>query len=96
MAWQALHISRPARLSSRDGQLIVANDDRDPSVFPLEDLACLILDTAQVTMTGALLSSLSTSGVCLIVTDARHHPSGVMTGFHQHYAQSQVASRQVV
>lgn len=90
MAWRGVHISQPARLSLRDKQLIVSQDDGEV-LLPLEDIAWLILDTQQVTLTGSLLSALTESGIAMIVPDAKHHPSGILLPFHQHYAQAHIA-----
>lgn len=93
MAWRGVHISQPARLNLRDRQLVVAQDDGEVSL-PIEDIAWLILDTQQVTLTGSLLSALTESGIAMIVPDAKHHPAGVLLPFHQHYAQAHVAHMQ--
>lgn len=94
MAWRGVHIAKPARLSFADGQIVINQDDGSIRL-PLEDIACLILDTPQVTITGAALSACAAHGATVIVPDARHHPSGVLLPFHQHYAQAHVAQAQV-
>jgi CRISP-associated protein Cas1 len=94
MAWRGVHVSRPARLSFRDRQLIVDQDEASVSL-PLEDIAWLVLDTPQISLTCALLSALSDAGVALIVPDAKHHPSGVLLPFHRHHAQAAIAHAQI-
>ena len=94
MAWRGVHISRPARLSYRDRQIVIDQDD-GAARLPLEDIAWLILDTAQVSITGSLLSACAEAGIALIVPDARHHPSGVLLPFHAHHAQAHVAHQQI-
>ncbi len=74
MAWRGVHISEPARLKHRDRQLVVDRDDGEVSLA-IEDIAWLILDTPQVSLTGSLLSALAVSGVAMIVPDARHRRS---------------------
>lgn len=94
MAWRGVHISKPARLSYRDGQIVIDQDD-GPARLPLEDIAWLILDTRQVSVTGSLLSACADSGIAMIVPDAKHHPSGVLLPFHAHHAQAHVAHQQI-
>ena len=94
MAWRGVHISQPARLKHRDRQLVVSQDDGEVSLA-IEDIAWLILDTPQISITGSLLSALAESGVAMIVPDAKHHPAGVLLPFHQHYAQAHIAHAQV-
>ncbi len=94
MAWRGVHISRPARLSYRDRQIVIDQDD-GAARLPLEDIAWLILDTPQVSVTGSLLSACAGAGIAMIIPDARHHPSGVLLPFHAHHAQAHVAHVQV-
>ena len=94
MAWRGVHISQPARLKYRDNQLVVDQDEGSVSLS-IEDIAWLILDTPQVSLTGSLLSALAGAGVAMIVPDDKHHPSGVLLPFHQHHAQAHVAHAQV-
>lgn len=93
MAWRGLHITRPSRLSFADGQIVVAQDDGEVRVA-LEDVAWVVLDTPQSTVTGALLSACMTTGIALIATDERHTPAGVLLPFHQHFRQGEIAHRQ--
>ena len=94
MAWRGLHIANPARLTRRSGQIVVEQGDGN-AVFPIEDVAWIILDTPQITVTVALMSALVEAGVAMIVPDARHHPAGLLLGFHRHHAQAGVAHDQI-
>lgn len=94
MAWRGVHISQPARLKHRDRQLVVIQDDGAASLA-VEDIAWIILDTPQVTITGSLLSALAENGVAMIVLDARHHPAGILLPFHRHHAQAHIAHAQI-
>jgi len=93
MAWRGLHLSRPARLSLADRQMVVAQEDGEVRL-PIEDIAYVVLDTAQATLTTALLSACMEAGIAVMVTDAAHRPSGLMLPFHRHYRQAGVAQVQ--
>jgi CRISPR-associated protein Cas1 len=93
MAWRGLHITKPARLSLADRQIIIEQDTGTVRL-PIEDLAWLVVDTPQATITAALLSACMENGVALVTTDARHTPSGLMLPFHGHYRQAGVAAMQ--
>jgi len=96
MAWRGLHISNPARLTRRSRQIVVdPENDSEPLTFPVEDIAWIILDTPQVSVSGSLLSALVENGVALVVPDAKHHPAGMLMSFHQHHAQSAIAHSQI-
>lgn len=94
MAWKGLHLSRPSRLSVSDAQIVVAQEGGEARVA-LEDVAYIILDTGQATITASLLSACMTAGVALIVTDPRHMPSGLLLPFHTHHRQAGVAATQI-
>ncbi len=94
MAWRGVHISQPARLKYRDRQLVVDQDESSVSLA-VEDIAWLILDTPQISLTCSLLSALAGAGVAMIVPDDKHHPAGVLLPFHQHHAQAHIAHAQV-
>lgn len=95
MAWKGVHISRPSRLSTADGQLVVGQDDGDVRI-PLEDIAYIVLDAPHASLTSTLLSACMETGIVIVSTDRRHTPDGLMLPFLQHHRQAGVAARQVM
>lgn len=93
MAWRGLHLTKPSRLSLADGQVVITQDDGEVRI-PLEDLAWIVLDSLQSTLTGTLLSACMSAGVALIATDETHTPSGIVLPFHRHFRQGEIAQRQ--
>lgn len=93
MAWRGLHISKPARLTFADGQIVVAQDDGEVRLA-LEDIAWIVLDAPHATLTSTLLSACMENGIALIATDATHTPSGVTLPFHRHFRQGGIALAQ--
>ena len=94
MAWKGLHLSRPARLNTAGGQIIAAQEDGE-AILPLEDVAYIVLDTPQATLTTGLLSACMEAGVAVIVVDSRHTPNGILLPFHSHHRQAGVAALQL-
>lgn len=94
MAWRGVHITQPARLSLADGQIIVARDDGDVRL-PIEDVAWLVIDTPQVTLSTALISACMDAGMVVITTDRTHTPSGMILPFHRHHRQAEIAALQM-
>jgi CRISPR-associated protein Cas1 len=94
MAWRSLHLSQASRLSLADGQIVIEQEDGTVRL-PIEDVACLVLDTPKATLSAALLSACMGGGVVVISTDSTHLPNGVMLPFHGHHRQADVARRQV-
>jgi CRISP-associated protein Cas1 len=93
MAWKGLHLTKAARLSYADGQCHVKQDDNEVRIA-IEDLAWIIIDTPQATLTSTLMSACMDGGVAIVVTDGRHTPSGVLLPFHRHHRQGAIAKLQ--
>ena len=94
MAWKGVHVSKPARLSYKDQQLCVGQEDGDVAI-PLEDVAWIVLDSNHSTLSVSLMSACMNQGVAVIFTDERHTPSGMALPFHTHHRQAAVASMQM-
>jgi CRISPR-associated protein Cas1 len=94
MAWRGLHITKPARLSLADGQIIVSQEAEDVRI-PLEDIGWIILDEPRLTLTTSLLSACAENGVALINTDSRHMPSSLTLPYHRHHRQAAIADHQI-
>lgn len=94
MAWRGVHLSRKARLSTADGQIVVVQDDGEVRL-PLEDVAYMVLDTPQATLTTTLLSACMGAGIVVVSVDERHMPNGVLLPFHSHHRQAGVAAAQL-
>lgn len=94
MAWKGVHLSRPARLSTADSQIVVAQEDGEVRL-PLEDVAYIVLDAPHATLTATLLSACMEAGIVIVSTDQRHTPNGIMLPFHSHHRQAGVAAAQL-
>lgn len=94
MAWRGLHVTRRTRLSLADNQ-IVANQGEQQTRIAIEDIAWIVLDTPQVTLSTALISACMDAGIAIVTTDATHTPCGVILPFHRHHLQADVAHVQV-
>jgi CRISP-associated protein Cas1 len=93
VAWKGVHLTNPARLSLADAQLVV---EQDTAVHvALEDIGWIIVDDPRITLTSALLSACMNAGIAIVITDARHTPSGLALPFHTHHRQAAVATLQL-
>ncbi len=94
MPWRGLHLTESASLSRRQAGLEIKRDGQDNVRIPLEDIAWIVIDTRDVTITSGLLSSCAENGIAVIFTDNRHMPSGSLLPFHINYAQAEVSHLQ--
>lgn len=93
MAWRGVHLTKPARLSLADGQIVVTHLDGEVRL-PIEDVAWIIIDTPQVALTTSLISACMEAGIVMVMTDAQHTPSGLILPFHRHHRQAEIAALQ--
>jgi CRISP-associated protein Cas1 len=56
MAWKGVHLTKAARPSFADGQCCVKQDDGEVRIS-IEDLAWVVIDTPQATLTSALMAA---------------------------------------
>ena len=75
MGYRVLFLANPVKLSVKYEQLIV--DNGEITKIPLEDIECVVADTAQLNITAYLLMKFSEYKVSFIVTDRAHHPCGM-------------------
>ncbi|ABE38268.1 CRISPR-associated protein, Cas1 family [Rhodopseudomonas palustris BisB5] len=94
MAWRGLHLTQAARLSLADSQVCVKQDAGEVRLA-LEDIAWIVIDTPQATLTSALMSACMEAGIVLVFTDERHTPSGMALPFHRHHRQGGIARLQM-
>lgn len=94
MAWRGLHLTQAARLSLADSQICVKQDAGEVRLA-LEDVAWIVIDTPQATLSSALMSACMDAGIALVFTDERHTPSGLALPFHRHHRQGAMARIQI-
>jgi CRISPR-associated protein Cas1 len=94
MAWKGLHLTQSSRLSLADNQVCVKQDAGEVRLA-LEDIAWIVVDTPQASLTSALMSACMEAGIALVFTDERHTPSGLALPFHRHHRQGGVAKLQI-
>jgi CRISP-associated protein Cas1 len=93
MAWRGLHVSRATRLSLADNQIVAKQDDAEARI-PIEDIAWIVLDSPQVTLSTALMAACMDAGMVVITTDQTHTPSGMLLPFHRHHRQGEIVDLQ--
>ena len=82
MTWRSVVISRPAKLK-RDHYSLAIEQDQTAFV-PFEDIAVIVLNHREITLTHPVLSACGEYGISLFATGDTHHPSGVFIPFLPH------------
>ena len=72
MAWRTIAITNPARLRIEASQLVIAQEAE--VALPLEDIACLLLESPQITLSAGTLARLAEHDTIVLVCGPRHTP----------------------
>lgn len=94
MGWRSVLISQASYLKLKDGALVVEQPDGAVRV-PLEDIAVLILDCPQITLSGPLLSACADHQIAVITTGENHHPNGIFLPYLPHSRALQIMHLQL-
>ena len=82
MTWRSVVISRAAKL--RREQFRLAIEQEQTAFVPFEDIAVIVLNHREITLTHPVLSACGEYGISLFATGDTHHPSGVFLPFLSH------------
>ncbi len=95
MTDRVLDISEaPARLSIRNGLLVVETGGVEKTAIPCEELAAVVIGHKQVALTQAVLGELAKSGAILITCDDKFAPAAMMLPLDGHHVQAKRFRRQ--
>lgn len=94
MAWRSVVINNPARLKLKHKALVVEQDTGTVSV-PMEDIAVLVIDHPQVTITSQLLSACADCQLAVITVDQTHTPNGILLSYLPHSRALKVMRQQL-
>ena len=93
MAWRIIGIQNPSRLSLRDNQLTITQNEEVS--LPIEDIDTLILDSYGITATANLLTELATNSTTVVICNEKHLPTSVLLPYSQHSRQAKVSRLQL-
>lgn len=82
MTWRSVVISRPAKLRREHYSLAI--EQEQTAFVPFEDIAVILLNHREITLTHPVLSACGEYGISLFATGDTHHPSGVFLPYLPH------------
>lgn len=82
MVWRSVVISKPAKLKREHFSLAV--EQEQTAFVPFEDIAVIVLNHREITLTHPVLSACGEYGIGLFSTGDNHQPNGVFTPFLSH------------
>lgn len=86
MLKRSIYIGNPSYLKLKQNQLVVQCPETKETkgTVPIEDMALLMLDHHQITLSSQLLNHLMGNTVAVIHCDNHHLPNGLMLPIHSH------------
>ena len=93
MSWRSLVISRPSRVSIKNNQLVI--EQEEAVSMPIEDIASIVIESPQVVITVKALDLLSNNGTIIYICNDKHTPSSYFLPFYQHSRQYGVIKQQL-
>ncbi len=82
MVWRSVVISQPAKLKREHFSLVV--EQTQSARVPFEDIAVIVLNHREITLTHPVLSACGEYGIGLFSTGQNHQPNGVFMPFLSH------------
>jgi CRISPR-associated protein Cas1 len=86
-------ISRPAKL--RREHFSLAIDQEETAFVPFEDIAVIVLNHREITLTHPVLSACAEYGIGLYATGSNHQPAGVFLPFLPHSRTTRMMRKQL-
>lgn len=82
MAWRSVVISQPAKLRREHFSLVIERSES--ARVPFEDIAVIVLNHREITITHPVLSACGEYGIGLYATGENHQPNGIFIPFLKH------------
>lgn len=82
MVWRSVIINQPSKLKREHFSLVV--EQEQSARVPFEDIAVIVLNNREITLTHPVLSACAEYGIGLFATGDNHQPSGVFLPFQSH------------
>jgi CRISPR-associated protein Cas1 len=97
MLKKTIYIGNPSYLRTKEEQLIIIdpNSKTTKGRIAIEDMALLLLDNNQITISNQLLIKLQGNNVAIITCDAHHLPFGLMLPMYGHTTYSERIKQQI-
>ena len=93
MSWRTLFFRNKAFLHVEKDAIRVQQEQEYR--VPLEDVACLVLESPKITLTSALLARAAENGIAIFTCGENHQPNGLLASFLPHSRQTEVLRMQL-
>lgn len=95
MAWRQIVITNHSKLSYKANKLLIQTDHLQLYEFPLVDIATIVLQSTQVTITAFLVQKLVENNIKLIFCDKDYNPCTEVDGYYSYNNRNQTIENQI-
>lgn len=88
MGWRSIIITQPTKLSVKNSQLKITQDEEWS--IPLEDISSIVLETPQINISSKAMCMIAENKVIMYSCDDKHLPNGIFIPFASHCRQLKV------
>lgn len=93
MSWRSVIITQPTKLSVKNRQLKITQDEEWS--IPMEDISSIILETPQINISSKVMSLMAENKIVMYSCDDKHIPNGIFIPFVPHSRQLKVLKNQL-
>lgn len=94
MLKRSLFFTNSAYLSVQQKQLVVKQDNQQRTV-PIEDIALVVLENPQITLTLPTLQHLNDNNVAVVICNDKHMPASMLLNLDGHHLQGEIFRQQI-
>lgn len=94
MGFQSLFITNPCKISIKDDNLVINNDDGEHKIT-LDNVASVVIETTRATITTYAISRLAQEGVSILYVDKKYNLNAITLPFHTHSIFSKIVHSQI-
>ncbi len=96
MSGKVVHLTKPCKIKVKSSNLVLFfYEDEQEVKVTLKDIDFMLFDNTQFSITGKSLELLAKNNITTLFIDAEFHPSSILTPFHSHSTQSEIAYIQI-
>lgn len=93
MSWRSVVITRPTKLSVKNRQLKITQDEE--CTIPIEDISSIVLETPQISISSKVMSLMADNKVIMYSCDDKHLPNGIFIPFAIHSRELKIIKSQL-
>ena len=93
MSWRSVIITQPTKLSVKNRQLQITQDEEWS--IPMEDISSIVLETPQINISAKVMSLMAENKIIMYSCDDKHLPNGIFIPFASHSRELKVIKKQL-